>query len=523
MTTDLEIMQEFSNLREWLEKRAEQYHDKTFLFFINEESGRKENISYAAFDKLINKTANALVHLGAKSNDIVGILLPNCPEFYYTFYGAIKIGALACPINALLKPPEVQYQLSNADIRIVVTVSNYLPMIESIKQNLPSLKHVVVVDKQTQGALYYNNLIENADEKLLPLQIDSNQPAAIFYTSGTTGNPKGVLLSHRNLLNHARQLVKKVELTSKDRGIIMMPLFFTYSINNITPSLLDAGASLVLLDRFSPKAFWDIILEYKVTALYLVGTHVSILLDLPLPFEKERLSFIRYVFAALLSIPVIERFENKFGLSFIDAYGLSEACACSLTNPLQKEKRKKGSVGILNEGMEAKIVDDNFNPLPPGQVGELILKGPTVMLGYFKDPKATEETIRDGWLKTGDNLSMDEDGYFYFVDRKKDMIKRGGMNIYAGEVEKALYAFPKTRDAAVIGTPHKKYVEEVVAFVTLRDGESATEEEIVNFCKERLADYKIPRKVIFKPNLPLTASGKIHKPTLREEAAALPW
>ncbi len=497
-----------------LEARAEQNPAKPFLFFGDYE------ISYSRLNEFANSIANGLIELGIEKGDKVCIFMTNCAEYLYCFFGIAKAGAVATPINALLKREEVSYIINNSDAKAIITQTKFDEMIDGIRPHCPKLAHVIIADKDevSDDKVGLTRLLQASASKP-PVDVNAEDVAGIIYTSGTTGRPKGVELTHKNYLVDSEQLASAVQMTGDDRFLCILPLFHVNAQVVTTLSPMYAGASMILLEGFSPKTFLPALAQYKATAFSGVPTVYAILNSLP-DAENYDLSALRFCIcgAAPMPVEVFNTFEKKYKAFILEGYGLSEGTCASSINPLGG-KRKIGSIGIPLRGQDMKIFDDTGAELPLGEVGEIVVRGENVMKAYYKNPEATAETIKNEWLYTGDLGYVDEDGYFYIVGRKKEMIIRGGENIYPKEAEEILYRHPDILEAAVVGIPDKIWGEEVMAFVVLNEGAELSDEEVIRYCREHLADFKCPRKVAFVKSFPKTATGKIQKSKIVEEYA----
>ncbi|MGB6838325.1 MAG: long-chain fatty acid--CoA ligase [Dehalococcoidia bacterium] len=498
------------NLRELIELHLADRPDQTFIYW------RDEEISYRTLNEGANRVANGLRALGVGKGDVVSVYLPNCPEFFYTWFGIVKLGAVFGPVNAMFKGDEVRHVLSDSGAVVAVTSQALLDTIKAARGECPALREVICLEGQAPGAMAFEELMEQPPE-LEPVALARDDLTAIVYTSGTTGRPKGAMLSHFNYVWDTMAAVDVMPIQpGQDRLGLILPLFH---VNAQVTSLsqLYVGGAVAMWERFSPSDFWETVQHYRPTTFSAVPTMLSILLAVPRP-EGLDTSSLRYVIcgAAALPLDIFERFEETFDLRILEGYGLTEATCVSSLNPYWGI-RKVGSIGLPLRGQPMKIVDDNMNELPPGEFGEIVVKGPNVMMGYYNNPEATTETIVNGWVRTGDIGYTDEDGYFFIVDRKKEMIIRGGENIYPREVEEVLFTHPKIVEAAVIGRPDPIWGEEVVAVIVPQPGQTLTPEEVQEFCKERMASYKAPRQVEFREDLPKTVTGKVAKKALREE------
>jgi long-chain acyl-CoA synthetase len=500
------------NLRELLEARARRAPDKVFLF--SEVDGRK--YSYAEFDAAVNRAARLLLSHGVEKGAVVSLLLPNSAEYLIAYFACFKLGALAGPVNSQLKPQEMAYVINHSEAKALLVHSEFLPKIAEVRAELKTLGAVIEFDDERRATAELEETIE-----LPPQSIDKDDVAFIIYTSGTTGKPKGCLLTHGNLLANARQITAWLKFTERDRLLIVMPLFHVNAVMVTTLAPLYANGSTVVTTKFSVKRFWQIVSDYEVTSFGSVATMLSLLVNTYPQGVPEGLKTSQLRFALCGSAPVpaevLKRFEETFGCLVIEGYGMSESTCRSTFNP-PDERRRPGSCG-LPIGNEMKIVDDNGADVADGQLGEIVLRGENILKGYFKNEEATAQAFRGGWFHTGDVGYRDADGFYYIVDRKSDMIIRAGENIYPREIDEVLYSHEAIGAAATIGVHDALYGEEVVAFVVLKAGARVTEEELLSFCRERLADYKCPKSVRFVADIPKGPTGKLLK---RELARKLP-
>ncbi len=493
------------NLRALLEERVNEHAEKYFLF--SEADGRR--YTYREFDRAVNRTARLLASVGIEKGDVISLLMPNCVEYIVAYFACFKLGALAGPINSLLKSQEIAYVINNSEAKAILINSEFLPRIEEIDAELPHLRHVIMFDDEAKVTEEF----AEDDEKLAPVNLGPEDEAIIIYTSGTTGKPKGCLLTHANLIANARQITRWLGFTESDRLLTIMPLFHMNAVSVTTMTPLYAGASTVVSPKFSASRFWQIISDYEITSFGSVATMLSMLLSTYPNGVPEGLKTDQLRFAMCGSAPVpaevLKKFEETFNCLVVEGYGLSESTCRSTFNP-PDERRRPGSCG-MPIGNEMKVVDDDDREVPDGTLGEIVLRGENILKGYFKNPEATAQAFRNGWFHTGDVGYRDADGFFYIVDRKSDMIIRGGENIYPREIDEVLYRHSAVASAAAIGVPDELYGEEVAAFVVLKKDASATEDEIIKFCRERLADYKCPKSVRFVEDIPKGPTGKLLK------------
>ena len=499
-------------LRELLESRAASAPDKHFLF--SEADGRQ--FTFAEFDGAVNRTAELLRAHGVGRGDVVSLLMPNSVEYIIAYFACWKLGAIAGPVNSLLKAQEISFVISDSETKVLLVHSDFLPTIEKIRNELPTLSEVITFDDEA------NATKEVGARHGVPLQsteINRDTEAIIIYTSGTTGKPKGCLLTHGNLIANARQISQWLGFTRHDRLLTIMPLFHMNAVSVTTMSALYAGGSTVVSPKFSASRFWQIISGYEITSFGSVATMLSMLLTkypngVPTGLNTAQL---RFAMCGSAPVPaeVMKSFEETFKCLVIEGYGLSESTCRSTFNP-PDERRRPGSCG-KPIGNEMRVVDDDDREVANGELGEIVLRGENILKGYYRNPEATATAFRNGWFHTGDIGYRDADGFFYVVDRKSDMIIRGGENIYPREIDEVLYQYPAVAAAATIGVPDPLYGEEVAAFIVLKEGIEATEEEIIAFCREHLADYKCPKSVRIVKDIPKGPTGKLLKRELAGE------
>jgi long-chain acyl-CoA synthetase len=494
---------DFQNIPELLRSHIAVTPLKVFIFSQPDSS----QYTYKQFGDAVERTASMLTEKGIKKGDVVSLLMPNGVEYIIAYFACWELGALAGPINSLLKAQEIAYVISNSETKALLVNSQFLPTINSVREELPDLSNIVVFDDEAEAT---QNVALR--DRAVPL-IGPDDEAIIIYTSGTTGKPKGCLLTHRNVISNARQISEWLGFGPSDRLLTIMPLFHMNAVSVTTMSALYAGASTVVSPKFSASRFWQIVSDYQITSFGSVATMLSMLLTTYPEGVPEGLNTKQLRFAMCGSAPVpaetIKRFEKMFNCLVVEGYGLSESTCRSTFNP-PDQRRRAGSCG-LPIGNEMRVVDDDDKDVPPGSLGEIVLRGENILKGYYKNPEATKTAFRNGWFHTGDVGYRDQDGFFYIVDRKSDMIIRGGENIYPREIDEVLYQHPSVAAAAVVGIPDELYGEEVGAFVVLREGRPASEEELIQFCKDRLADYKCPKTVRFVKDIPKGPTGKLLK------------
>ena len=444
------------NLRELVENQAKKYKDKIFLYW------KDTTISYQELNILTNKVANFLYDLGIRKGDKVSVYLPNMPEFVYLYLGIPKIGAITGPVNALFKAREVKFVVDHSEAKVLVTIPQFMETVNEVKKDLPNLKHIIVIGEVVDDTLNFWELMDKASAESPPkVKIKEKEDvAAILYTSGTTGFPKGVLQTHFNIRRDAEMIQEFLKAREDFRFMLILPLFHVNAQVVTVMAPFSIGASCILTPGFSAQTHWETVAKYKASTFSAVPTVLSILLRMP--HENLDLSSLKFIIcgAAPLPVEVFREFEETFDCKIVEGYGLTEGTCASSVNPLPTEtedRRKVGSIGIPLPGNKMKIVDENGEDVPPNTKGEIIIKGDNVMKEYFKNPEANSETLKNGWLYTGDIGHMDDDGFFFITDRKKDMIIRGGENIYPREIEEVLYSHPSVSLATVIGIRDKIY------------------------------------------------------------------
>ncbi|MBI4425680.1 MAG: long-chain fatty acid--CoA ligase [Elusimicrobia bacterium] len=501
-----------SCLPELLRARAAEAPDAPFLFFKDQRWTRGE------LQRAAEGAASRLASLGVRAGDRVALLLPNCPEFLVYYFGVMRLGGVVVPVNTLLKEPELAFILGDSGAKGLLAGPAHQPLADRLRSASPALGFVERVEAGLPKEALLASLPKEPPAQGLPAQ---DAPAAILYTSGTTGFPKGAVLTHANYLFDVEATARTIGLESRDRFLCFLPLFHVNGQVVTVLMPLHAGGSLVLMEKFQPKEFFELLQRHRCTAFSGVPSVYAVLLNLP-DADRYDLSSLRFCIcgAAPMPVEVFERFEAKFKAHILEGFGLSEATCVSSVNPPPPGPRKVGSIGLPLPGQEMRIADSAGRELPAGEVGEIVVRGPNVMPGYWNNPAATKEALQDGWLRTGDLGRKDEDGYFFIVGRKKEMIIRGGENIYPKEIEEALYRHPAVAEAAVIGLPDRRWGEEVAAFVVLKEGAAVSPRELLSYLRERVADYKVPRRLELAAALPKTATGKIQKLKLRAECCA---
>jgi long-chain acyl-CoA synthetase len=462
-------------------------------------------VTYAMLDAGVARVAGLLKAHGLEPGDRVGIMLPNVPYFGLAYYGLLRAGGVVVPMNVLLKSREVKFYLSDSGAKYLFAWHDFLGEAE---QGAAEAGTEVIAVKPGE----FERLLADAPAEPEDLPRAASDTAVILYTSGTTGTPKGAELTHANTLeNCLHGGIELVDVSEQDVMLGALPLFHSFGQTCCLNTAVRAGACLTMLPRFDPAKALEIIQRDKVTVFDGVPTMYHAMLNQP---DRDRydVSCLRLCVSGGSAMPVevLRGFEAAFGCVILEGYGLSETSPVASFNQRGRE-RKPGSIGTPIPGVEMKVVDDEGNEVTSGEVGEIVIRGHNVMKGYWKRPDATEQVLQDGWLRTGDMAWVDEDGYFFIVDRKKDMIIRGGYNVYPREIEEVLYEHPGVLEAAVLAVPDEGLGEEVGAAVVRRPGHDADAADIRGFVKERVAAYKYPRHIWFADELPKGATGKILK------------
>ncbi|TMS54941.1 class I adenylate-forming enzyme family protein [Mycobacterium sp. DBP42] len=460
------------------------------------------SLSNAEFLDAVRRAASTLRSHGVRSGDVVAVMLPNTVDLVVTLFAAWRVGAAVTPLNPSLSPDEAAYQVSDAAAKVLL-----------VAEPVDLGATAVVV---TTG-----DLTSEPDAQDPEPVCDASALALLIYTSGTTGRPKGVMLDHSNLDAMCQMIINAFDLTAADHSLLILPLFHVNGIVVSTLSPLLAGGRTTIAGRFDPKSFFDRVKGSRATYFSAVPTIYTMLANLPAEQEPDT-STLRFAVcgAAPASAELLEKFESRYGVPIIEGYGLSEGSCASTGNPLHG-KRKPGTVGPPLPGQTIRIADTDGNSVPQGELGEVLIAGPNVMRGYLNRPEETAKTVAGGWLHTGDIGRLDEDGYLVLVDRAKDMIIRGGENIYPKEIETVAYRFPGIAEAAVVGRPDPLYGEQPVMFVTTTPGSIIEADQVREHLAAALSKYKRPVEITILDELPKNAVGKIDKPALRKRTATV--
>ena len=464
------------------------------------------------------KMASALIGLGVKPGDKIVVMLPNCPEVLISYQAILRAGGIIVPAVPLLTAKELNHILINSEAREVITCAQLLAQVTAAAKGANRLKHIIAVDQDASGGiLNFRDLIHTAAGSAPTIPIQDNDVAVILYTSGTTGTPKGVMLTHKNLYTNAVNSAVTGNPKRSNIRLAALPLSHSFGFTTMNIMLI-YGNLAILMPRFNVEETFRLIDKYRITHFPGVPAMFALMLQADKVLkEKYDLSCLEGVTSGSAPLPteIYKAFQNEFGCTIREGYGLSEASPVVSMHYFDR-KVKPGSVGQPIPETRVRIVDDEQRDLPPGEIGELIVSGPGVCAGYYRMPGETALTIHNGWLSTGDMAGVDKNGYLYIVERKKDLIIRGGFNVYPRDVEKALYRHPAVAEAAVIGIPDPVMGEEIKAFVVLQPGSSAGQQEIIDFCRQQLSKNKCPKQVTFLDSLPKSPIGKILRKQLRK-------
>lgn len=502
-------------LGEMLARWARKQPDRECLIF------KDKRFTYKQLDERVNRLANALADLGITKGDKVGLISMNSIEVIEVFFALAKLGAVAVPNNFRFKGPEHVYQLNQSDTMALVFSKMYEDLVSSIQPELAKIKHYICIGENAlPNTLNYENLLKNSSPKPPNVYVDDDDPAFIMYTSGTTGKPKGVVVTHKN------QFVRSMTFNFHEvkiklrRYALLYPLFHLGATELFFVTFF-RGSKIIILDDFTPENIMATIQKEKIDHLEMVSTLWNWVVNHP-NIDNYNLSSIRMagVSAAPSQGSLKERILGILPDIYIeDSFGMTETSGDGTSCTITKDSMEKiASVGLPSLNIEARLVDDNDIDVPVGQVGEIIYRGPSIIKEYYKQAEATREAFKGGWFHSGDLMQQGEDGHFYVVGRKKDMIISGGENIYPAEIEEVLYSHPKILEAAVIGVPDQEWGESVRAIIVLKQGEELKEDEVIKYCMERMASFKKPKSVQFVDAMPKSTTGKILKYVLRERA-----
>ncbi len=475
------------------------------------------DITNVEMDRAARKLGNALKKLGVSRGDRVIMQMPNSPEVFQAFQAIWRIGAIAVPINYLVGQEEINFIYKDSGVHSVITAPDYLDKVKIAQSQSGAVKNILLVsDTDEEGTHNFKKLLDESADDLEMVQTADDDVATMIYTSGTTGTPKGVMLTHAGLAYSARMQQETTNLQQDLISLAVLPLCHSFGVAMMNGSFLRLQGKVIIMRQFNLEQLFYNIDHYKVQSVPIVPTMLVYMLLFP-DYAKYDVSSVKYWVcgSAPLSLDTWKQFKEKFGAEIGEGWGLTEAGANNATN-IGLPVIKPGSIGKPMKGMEMKIFDHSDRELPQGQEGEIVLSGPMVMKGYWNQPEATADAIRNGWLHTGDIGYVDKDGYFYITDRKKDIVIKGGENISPRVIEEVLYAHPAVAEAAVIGVKDPVYGEDIKAFVTLKPGQTETDVEILEYCKGKMKKFFLPREIVILAAMPKTLVGKILKKELRK-------
>ena len=482
-------------------------------------------ISYGQLHGMIELVANALAARGIGHGDRVAIMVPNIPQFAAAYYAIARLGAIVVPLNLLYKAEEVGYMLNDSGAKAIIIFEMFHPQATEGIKAASAVEHVIYVSQGAapEGTTHWAALLDKTIPQRQPVEVKPSDVAVICYTSGTTGRSKGAMLTHRNFIANCEQCgnIPGYGFTEDDSTLLVLPLFHIYAMNVGMNASFWNGGSIILMPRFEPIPVLEAIQKHRPTFFYGAPPMYVAWINTP-GIEGYDLSSIRFPGsgAAALPMQVLHRFKELTGLQILEGYGLTETAPVTHSNAASPQI-KPGTIGWPIPGVEAKLVDLDDNEVPQGQEGEIIVRGENIMVGYWNNAEATAEALRGGWFHTGDIATIDADGYYTIVDRMKDMINAGGFKVWPREVEELLYRHPAVQEAAVVPMPDPYAGERPVAYVALKEHQTATEAELIAYCRERLASFKAPVRIEFRDELPKLPTGKVLRRVLREEARQL--
>jgi long-chain acyl-CoA synthetase len=497
-----------------LELQASKRGGKKYLLFNDDK------YTYGDINSKANQVANLLLNKGIEKGDRVSIMLENSPEFFIAYFGILKAGAIVVPVNTFLKQEEVTYMINDSGAKLFITSQSFDHVATGITDNCKDLIDVLAFHETSFDSNNINVEVKELSDAKPEVDITTDDYAVFIYSSGTTGHPKGAMLTHHNMISNAAACLTRFKVGVKDKFLLFLPAFHSYAMMTCVVLPTYVGSSIIILgsvNDLKKKSFKKVLLYKRPTFFLGVPQVYTALIKSKMPKF-----FIKYLYPIRLHVSggaplpedVLDQFKAKFNKPIIEGYGLSEASPVVAANKLKKQKPL--SVGPALKGIEVKIVDENEKELKVGEVGELIVRGPNVMSGYWNMPELSEKTVRNGWLFTGDLAKLDDEGYIYIVDRKKDLIIVKGINVYPREIEEVLHKHESVEAAAVIGLPDKSSGEIPVAYVKPKDDVEITEKELKAYLKEHLANFKLPKSIHIETDLPMTATGKILKRELKD-------
>jgi len=499
---------DYVTIPQLLKQRAEEIPDSEFIIFEDEPH------TFSQVYQRANQLANGLLSLDVKKGEFVAIILPNSADHVTAYLGIVCSGAVELPINNAFRGKELKYILDHSETRTVITDAEHLPHVLDVWELKEGRTILCMGKSNVEGTIDYHEFVEKQPTTSPDVQMTVDDPASMMYTSGSTAFPKGALISHRYKVCYGALSNWSYRLGKKDRIMLITPIFHAVALFHGIMGSLHGGIPCAIIPRFSATAFWQDARRYKATFVFAIGAIPAMLMNQPeAPDDAD--NPVRVIWAFMTPKRVMEPFEKRFNVTIYDGLGQTE-CGRILVNypPL----RKPGALGLPYEMSDIKIVDEDDNTLPQGEIGEICVRAPSIMLGYYKNPEATDQAFKNGWLHTGDNGYMDDDGIYWFTDRKKDTIRRRGKVISSFEVQDAISSHPKVEETACIAVESDLAEEEILAAIILKEGEAPPEfEELAEWCKERVSYYKVPRYWVYRKDFPKTPTFRIQKFLLRKE------
>jgi len=502
------------NVGKVLEESVGRFEDKIALFFEDEE------LTFRELNHLVNNLSAGLIGEGVKKGDCVVTFLPDAMEIALSYYAILKIGAIHAPLDMRLKEEEVKLIFDDAKPVAVITISQFQDMFLSVKREIPSLRSIIVVGEEVkEDCISFNEMKNRISSRVIPVEVDDEDVALYLYTSGTTARPKGVMVTFGNLDWFPRDMHAVWKTNENDVHMLSLPASHISGPILFNQTIV-MGVATSILGAFNPRKWLETIEKHRVTIIHFVPPMANALIQLN-EFDKYDLSSLRALalMGAYSTPGLVKEIGEKLGLRRgCQGYGLTETSPLLTLESIDSDA-PFGNIGKPLPGKEVKIVDEDGDEVPVGEVGEIVTRGSHVMKGYHNDPEATRERIKNGWLHTGDLARRDEEGYIYIVGRTQDRINVGGLMVYVSEVEDVLHEHPKIKEVAVVSAPDPKRGEKVRAVIALKEGTEASEKEIIDYCRERMADYKVPKEVEFRESLPKTRTGKIARGELARSSS----